>query len=103
MKILIADDHAANRDILRFTLEEYSHDCVMAGNGREAVEIFCADTAIGMILMDINMPGLDGIAATQEICRLKKDRFVTIIFITAFDDPEILAQCLDAGGDDFIP
>lgn len=103
MKILIADDHGYNREILRFILEDQGYECVMAANGREAVDAFGADAAISAVLMDINMPELDGIAATRQICEKKSGRYVTIIFVTAFDDPEVLVQCLDAGGDDFIP
>lgn len=103
MKILIADDQGYNREVLRYILEDQGYECVLATNGREAVEAFCADPAIGAVLMDINMPELDGIAATRQICQLKAGRYITIMFVTAFDDPEVLIQCLDAGGDDFIP
>jgi DNA-binding response OmpR family regulator len=103
MKILIADDQLYNRDILRFILEDKGYDCVLAADGREAVAAFGADSDIGVVLMDVNMPVLDGIAATRQICQMKAARYVTIMFVTAFDDPEVLVQCLDAGGDDFIP
>jgi len=103
MKILIADDQEYNRDILRFILEEKGHRCVMTSNGQEAVEVFGKDREIGVVLMDVNMPVLNGIAATHQICQMKAERYVTIMFVTAFDDPDVLVQCLDAGGDDFVP
>ncbi len=103
MKLLIVDDHSYNRDLLRFILEDEGHDCVEADNGLVAVEMFNSDKEINLILMDVNMPEMDGIQATQEICRLKGGRFVTIIFVTALDNPEVLVQCLSAGGDDFVP
>lgn len=103
MKILIADDHGYNRDILRFILEDKGFQCAIAGDGREAVEVFAQDREISVVLMDVNMPVLNGIAATQQICQMKGERYVTIMFVTAFDDPDVLVRCLEAGGDDFIP
>lgn len=103
MKILIVDDHAYNRDLLKFILEDEHYECVEAESGLVAVEMFKQDTAIDLILMDVNMPEMDGMEATQKICEIKGDRFVTIIFVTALDNPEVLVQCLSAGGDDFVP
>lgn len=103
MKILIADDHSYNRDLLRFILEDEGHQCVEAENGRIAIEIFRNELDVALVLMDINMPEMDGIVATENICKIRGDRYVTIIFVTALDNPEVLVQCLDAGGDDFVP
>ncbi|SMF36090.1 Response regulators consisting of a CheY-like receiver domain and a winged-helix DNA-binding domain [Alteromonadaceae bacterium Bs31] len=102
MKILIVDDHAYNRDLLNFILEDEGHSCVEAENGKAACEMFKNDSGIELILMDINMPEMDGIAATK-IIKQDEERFVPVIFVTALDDADMVAQCLDAGGDDFVP
>jgi CheY-like chemotaxis protein/anti-sigma regulatory factor (Ser/Thr protein kinase) len=103
MKILIVDDHAYNRELLAFILEDEGHDYIEADNGRDAVAAFCANQDIQLILMDVNMPIMNGIEATQEIKRVAGERFVTVIFVTALDNVDILVKCLDAGGDDFVP
>ena len=103
MKILIVDDHAYNRELLVFILEDEGHECVEAENGQIACELFAGDEDIQLILMDVNMPIMDGIEATKAIKAIASNRFVTIIFVTALDNADVLVQCLDAGGDDFVP
>jgi two-component system, HptB-dependent secretion and biofilm response regulator len=103
MKILIVDDHVYNRDLLRFVLEDEGHECVEADNGLNAITVFDQDPEIALLLMDINMPVMDGIEAARRICAIKNDRAATIIFVTALDNADILVRCLDAGGDDFVP
>lgn len=103
MKILIVDDHEYNRDLLQFILEDEGHTCCEADSGESAVQMFLDDEDIDIILMDVNMPVMNGIEATQKITELKGARSITIIFVTALDDGDILIQCLNAGGDDFVP
>lgn len=103
MKILIADDHAYNRELLLFILEDQGHQCFEAENGRVACDLVADNRDIQLVLMDVSMPVLDGIEATRTIRAMANDRLVTIIFVTALDDPSILVKCLDAGGDDFVP
>ena len=103
MKILVADDQAYNREILSFILEDYGHDHVHACNGREACELFESVDDIDLVLMDVNMPELDGYLATKEIKKACTDRFVPVIFVTSLDDEDTLDKCLAVGGDDFIP
>jgi len=103
MKILIVDDHPYNRDLLRFILEDEGYDCVDAQNGIEACSEVRGDKTIDIVLMDINMPEMNGIDATEIIKREAGERFVPVIFVTALDDAEVVSQCLNAGGDDFVP
>lgn len=103
MKILIVDDHPYNRDLLRFILEDEGYDCVDAENGIEACSLVREDLAIDIVLMDINMPEMNGIQATEIIKSEAGERFIPVIFVTALDDAEVVSQCLNAGGDDFVP
>jgi len=103
MKVLIVDDHTYNRDLLIFILEDEGHECVEADTGVVACERFRDDPDIDLILMDINMPEMDGITATKTIKAESGERFVPVIFVTALDDSDVVARCLDAGGDDFVP
>ncbi|MFL0799121.1 MAG: fused response regulator/phosphatase [Agarilytica sp.] len=103
MKILIVDDHEYNRELLGYILIDEGHECIHAVNGVEACNACLQDNTIDLILMDVSMPEMDGIEATTNIKRDHSDQFIPIIFITALDDADVLAQCLDAGGDDFVP
>ena len=103
MKVLIVDDHAYNRELLSMMVGDCDYDYCMATNGQEAVNLVCEDIDIDLVLMDVNMPVMDGMAATAEIKKRCKDRFVPVIFVTALDDEEALAECLAIGGEDFIP
>lgn len=103
MKILIADDNAFNRKLLEMLVADcgYAYSC--AENGEIAIEQIEHDEDIYLILMDVNMPVMDGIEATRQIKLRFPDRFIYIVFVTALDDEETLAKCLAIGGDDFIP
>jgi len=103
MKILVVDDHAYNRDLLSFILDDEGHQCVEAEDGKRACDIYRADKEIDLVLMDINMPVMDGISAAKILKADSAERFVPIIFVTALDDAEVVARCLGAGGDDFVP
>jgi two-component system, HptB-dependent secretion and biofilm response regulator len=103
MKALIVDDNTFNRDILGYILEDAGHIVLKANNGAEACHIFETEADIEFILMDVNMPVMDGFEATKIIRALAGDIPVSIIFVTAWDNPEVTVKCLEVGGDDFVP
>lgn len=102
MKILVVDDHRFNRELLGFILSDNGHEYVEADCGQSACDITEQDDSIDLILMDINMPIMDGYEATEKIKARSGERHIPIIFITALDDDETLAKCLSVGGDDFL-
>lgn len=102
MKVLVVDDHQYNRDLLAFILEDHDYQPIFSCNGQEAVDAVISDPSIGVVLMDVNMPVMDGREATRIIKDSIKDRFIPIVFVTALDEDQALAECLSAGGDDFI-
>ncbi len=79
MKILVVDDDYAMRDLLKLMLKD--HEVYEAENGREAIELF-KNVRPDIVLMDIMMPEMDGITATQEL--LKMDSGTVVIGVTAF-------------------
>jgi DNA-binding NarL/FixJ family response regulator len=96
IRVLIADDHAMMRDSVARLLERTDGcDCVAAArDGREAVEL-AERLAPDVVLMDIEMPELDGIAATSAItARLPESR---VVMLTTFADRERVNDALDAG------
>ena len=101
MKLLIVDDDRLIRKSLEISLSREADITVvgLAADGAEAIEI-CKNMPPDIILMDINMPGTDGIAAT----RLIKTRHpaIKIMMLTTFDDRPNIQQALAAGADGYL-
>jgi CheY-like chemotaxis protein len=95
--VLVAEDSADTRAVLCRALASYGYRAVEASNGREAVELAlqeCPD----LILMDLNMPVMDGLAASERIRQLRDEcGDVPIIAVTAFDTYGIREAALTAG------
>lgn len=96
IRVIIADDHAMVRVGLSTILESLPdmHLVAEANNGNEAIEL-CKTFHPDVILMDVKMPGMDGIQATQQI----KTRFpdVQVIVITSYDETNLVNKALQAG------
>lgn len=103
MRILIVDDEEINRDVLAFILEDEGHQVLQAKNGTEACAMYATDKGLDLVLMDVEMPGMDGLMAAREMKKMGENRFVPVIFVTSFGDAAMLSKCLEAGGDDFVP
>ena len=99
LRVLIVDDHPVNRDLLRVMLRAAGCDTLEAADGAEAVEAVSIHS-VDLVLMDVRMPRMDGISATQAIRRLDAPaRDVPILAVTADAMPEDAARCLAAGMD----
>lgn len=71
-KILVVDDDSAIRGVISTLLTALGYEVVTAGNGLEAVDVFCADAErIGLVLTDLRMPVMNGYEAVREIWRVK--------------------------------
>jgi len=101
MKILIADDNPVDRLLLSKIVSKEGHHVIEAKNGREAIEYFLQESP-DIILLDVIMPLLNGKDAAKEIKHLAGEELVPIIFLTSLVDAQSLADCLEAGGDDFL-
>lgn len=104
MKILLVEDSRATSLVLSSLLREQGHEVANAENGAVAVEAF-AKGRFDVILMDIEMPVLDGFRATERIRELERAQrwaWTPVIFLTASDTPDNLVTAIRAGGDDFI-
>jgi len=98
-KLLIVDDEPALRKALRTSLSASGFDVSEARNGDEALAIL-ARTAVDIVLLDINMPGMTGI----EVCRKIRELsiHIGIIMVTVRDSEDDKVRALEAGADDFI-
>ncbi len=101
-RILVAEDNAVNQILIRALLEQLGHDCDVVADGAEALRQVQA-TAYDLVLMDVQMPALDGLAATRAIRALGGTTAgVPIVAMTANAMAEDRTQCLEAGMDDYV-
>jgi PAS domain S-box-containing protein len=100
-RILLVEDEPINREIAESILAEAGMCIETAENGEQAVEM-ARRNAYDLILMDVQMPVLDGLAATRQIRALPNGRLVPVIAMTANAFAEDRALCLAAGMNDFI-
>ena len=99
MKILIAEDNLMNQHLMNRYMSKLGWDCVIVENGLLATEA-CRNEEFNAILMDIDMPVLDGIEATRYIRVF--NRQIPIIAITAYADDQMRTECAEAGMNAFI-
>lgn len=100
-RLLVADDHALVRGALKGVLDSEPDFEVIgeAGDGHEAVEL-CERLRPDLVLMDVSMPEMDGLAATR---RIKEDYpHIAVVMVTAFDDADYLYEALRAGAAGYI-
>ena len=99
--ILIVDDEPNNLDVIVAQLSDCDYQIHYASSGQEALsslDIYNPD----LILLDVMMPGINGIEVCQQIKAMPKWQAVPIVMVTALSSKSDLAKCLDAGADDFI-
>ena len=101
-KILIVEDNPANQMFLKVILDKLNLKHKTAHNGKEAVEM-CQKEDFDLILMDENMPIMNGIEATKKIRELEKNKHTSIIAVTANALTGDKERFLKAGFDDYIP
>ena len=103
LKILLAEDNPYNQELVEIILTQKGCEVVVASNGLAAVEAFVPG-GFDLILMDLQMPGMDGLQAAQLIRAKEKDSGgrIPIVAMTASDWQEVREDCLAAGMDDFI-
>lgn len=99
MKILIVDDERDIRQILRILLEKQGYEVLEATNGRMAVSTVAEHTDLDLCIMDIMMPQMDGIEATEHIRALSN---VPVLFLTAKSLHDDRVKAYASGGDDYL-
>ena len=103
IEILLVEDNPINRQVGETLLRKRGYSVTSVSNGRQAVEAF-KQGRCSMILMDVQMPEMDGLEATQMIRSLEReDAHIPIIAMTAHAMKGDAERCLEAGMDDYLP
>jgi len=102
MKILIVEDSKTLRVMMERYIASAGHDAILAENGETAVQVVETES-VDMVIMDVEMPGLDGYETTRLIRENLGDEWIPIIFVTGHYQDANFEQGIDAGGDDYIP
>ena len=104
LDILVAEDNLNNQKLIEILLSQLNINCTIANNGVEAIELY-ENNKYDLVLMDINMPLLDGVSATQEILKKQKEENlykIPIIALTANSLEGDREKYIYAGMDDYI-
>lgn len=99
--VLVAEDHDDTRLLYKFVLELRGYQVVEAANGNDVLKV-ARKTRPDLVLMDTNLPYVDGLTATKQIRQDASLHDVPIIFISGDAQPEHRAMALAIGGNDYL-
>jgi DNA-binding response OmpR family regulator len=98
LRILIIDDDPASTDLLRILLKSYPAEVYSTNLPAEGIEM-AKKIQPGLILLDLWMPDMDG----KQVCKaIRKTSSIPILILSALDTPEVIADVLNAGADDYL-
>jgi two-component system, OmpR family, alkaline phosphatase synthesis response regulator PhoP len=101
VKILLVDDEPDILEFIRYNLQKENYKVLTAGNGKEGLDLARKEIP-DLVILDVMMPGLDGIETCQEIRRISGLENVLIAFLTARNEDYTQIAGFDAGADDYI-
>ena len=103
LRVLLAEDSVVNQKLALALLKKWGHSGTVANNGKEAVELATRET-FDVVLMDVQMPEMDGLEATRQIRRSEAgtDRHLPIIAMTAHAMKGDRELCIESGMDDYV-
>jgi CheY-like chemotaxis protein len=111
MKILVVDDEMVSRTKLKLIMDNFG-DCEAADNGKQALSMFHKahqqGKPFGLIMLDIDMPEMDGVAVLAEMIEaeikleVSKAHKAKILMVTSYTDKKRVISCIQSGCDDYI-
>ena len=101
-RLLVADDDKVNRLLLTRNLELQGHRVASAENGRVALDMLRAG-AFDLLLLDMEMPELDGFQVLEQMVRDAKLRDIPVIVTSSLEGVAHVARCIELGADDYLP
>ena len=104
LHVLVVEDSRVNQKLATALLEKHGHTAGVAGDGREAIDAVFAED-FDVVLMDVQMPVMDGFEATVEIRRREEGtgRHVAIVAMTAHAMKGDKERCIESGMDEYVP
>ncbi len=101
LRVLLAEDNATNQKVASLLLERSGHKVIIANDGEEVLSLW-RERPFDLILMDVQMPKLDGFQATAQIRAEETGQRTPIIALTARVTPDIRERCMAAGMDGYL-
>lgn len=98
LQVLVVDDEADIRGLLRLLLERHGMAVIEAANGRQAITAIQVHSGLDLVILDVMMPKCDGVQACSEIRKLSS---VPILFLTARTQEADMRDAYASGGDDY--
>jgi diguanylate cyclase (GGDEF)-like protein len=101
MKILLAEDSKTMMLTTTAIIKKSGHEVIQAEDGEKALSLYKSEKP-DLVLLDVEMPKLNGFEVTEKIRSIDKDAWIPIIFLTSHKDDNHLCQGIRAGGDDYL-
>lgn len=99
--VLVVDDNALNRELLRLVLEQQGHKVSEAASAEAALSMVQEVNPV-LILMDCHLPGMDGLSATRQLKSLEATSGIPVVAVTAHAMPGDRERALEAGCNEYI-
>jgi class 3 adenylate cyclase len=100
--LLIVDDQAVTRSIVKHMLVKSGYDVAEAESGEQALAL-AGEKQFGAVILDLRMPGIDGIETCRRLRAMEQYRVTPVLMVTAMDELAAMAEAFEVGCDDFIP
>jgi class 3 adenylate cyclase len=101
-RLLVVDDNKVNRILLTRSLEQYGHIVEMAENGKQALEKLRGDDSFDLVLLDIEMPEMNGYQVLESCLRDPELRDIPIIMTSSLDEINSVVKCVELGAEDYL-
>jgi diguanylate cyclase (GGDEF)-like protein len=102
MNVLIAEDSKSIRMIISAHVKNAGHETIEVGDGLEAVSAFKNSGKVDLVVMDAEMPKMDGFEATRQLREFTRDNWVPIIFLSGHEEDDYIQRALDVGADVYL-
>jgi diguanylate cyclase (GGDEF)-like protein len=101
MKVLVADDDSGSRLVAKAVVEEAGHECIVADDGTAAWKLY-QEQRPNVVITDLMMPGLDGLALCRAIRASESDSYTYLVLVTSHDGHADVLAGMEAGADDYV-
>lgn len=101
MNVLVVDDSKSMRHLIGAVLRQLGHRALTARDADAALQYF-SDKRIDLVLVDVEMPGMDGFELTRELRTRLGNNWIPIVFLSSKQDAEQIEKGINAGGDDYL-